>query len=251
MTGTAATAQATKAELAKSAGLGPLDIRPVRCKLSDLRLLDGHENARYMKAAQFQQLVENLKADGVLTSTPLIHKGVIRSGNHRVQAALKAGIAEGWCLELVGDYPPARLLAIQLSHNAIAGEDDPSILATLWKALPFEEKRYSGLTDESIGKIQELDVKSLGIGGPAYEEMVLLFLPEDIGEFQAAAKRLEKKARQPPVLLGLRDDFEQFFSAVIAVKTKLNVHNTALAIKLMSQLALERLDEMGNTADQA
>lgn len=36
-----------------------LETRVVRRKLSELTLLEGHENARYMKAAQFNRLVDN------------------------------------------------------------------------------------------------------------------------------------------------------------------------------------------------
>jgi hypothetical protein len=222
----------------------------VRRRLADLKLLEGHENARYMKAAQFQLLVENLKRDRVLTSSPLIYRDIVRSGNHRVQAAVKAGIEEADCLELVGEYSDERVLAIQLSHNAINGEDDPNILSTLWKALPFEEKRYSGLTDDQIGKIEELDTKSLGIGGPAYEELVMVFLPEELAEFHALVKRIEKRAKRPPVMAAALPDFEKFFDTVIAVKKQLNVHNTALAVRLMAKLACERLNQMASEEPQ-
>lgn len=229
---------------AASALSAPLETRIVRRKLKDLKLLAGHENARYMKAAQFQLLVENLQRDRVLTSTPLVYRDVILSGNHRVQAGIKAGIEECDCIELLGDVSADRQLALQLSHNAINGEDDPNILATLWKTLPFEEKRYSGLTDDVLGKVQELDVQSLGIGGPAYEELRMLFLPDDAGEFTAAIKRIEKLSKNPPFFVADKADFDKLFDAIIAVKSKMNVHNTALAVKLMAQLALERIEQL-------
>lgn len=108
-----------------------LETRVVRRKLSELTLLEGHENARYMKAAQFNRLVDNLKRDGVLTSSPLIYKNTVRSGNHRVAAAIKAGIAEADCIELLGDVSEERVIGIQLAHNAINGQDDPNILSTI------------------------------------------------------------------------------------------------------------------------
>ena len=223
---------------------GKLETRIVRVALKDLRVLEGHENARYMKAPQFKRLVENLVRDGVLTSTPLIYKGVVRSGNHRVQAAIKAGIVDAECIELLGEYPEDRVLAIQLAHNAINGEDDPNILAKIWKPLSFDEKRYSGLTDEIVGAVKPIDVKSLGLGGPQQEEITLLFLPEEAKTFVDLVARIEKKVRRPPVFAASRADFDKFFDTIVAVKTALNIHNTALAIGMMAQLANERLEQM-------
>jgi hypothetical protein len=226
-------------------------------KLADLRLLEGHENARYMKAAQFQQLVENLRADGVLTSTPLVYKSVVRSGNHRVAAGLKAGIVEADVIELLGErhgtelrgIPEERLLALQLAHNAINGDDDPNILLAQYSKLSFDAKKYSGLSDEAFGKLKELDVESLGLRGPAYEDMTLTFLPEDATQFVALVKRLEAKSRHTPTLLAAMTDFTSFFDTIIKVKQKLNVYNTAIAVRLMAQLAVERLEQMAEAEE--
>ncbi len=69
------------------AGLFPYRLEMVTP--GELKLLE--KNARYMKAEQFQSLVENIKKDGNLSSLPLCYRekdGKLRvlSGNHRVQA---------------------------------------------------------------------------------------------------------------------------------------------------------------------
>lgn len=226
----------------------PLETRLVRVKLRDLKLLEGHQNARYMRAAQFERLVMNIKRDGVLTSAPLVYRGIVRSGNHRVQAGIEAGVEEADAIEILGDVSEDRLLAIQLSHNAITGEDDPTTLATLWKALPFDEKRYSGLTDEAIGTVKELDVDSLGIGGPEQEEMVFLFLPEEAGAFHDLVKKIEARIKRPPIYACARPDFDKFFDAIVGIKKQLNVLNAASVVATMAQLALERLDQLAAEA---
>ena len=62
-------------------------------RLADLTLLE--KNARFMRGATFARLVANIKADGCLTSVPLVGhvdgKLLVASGNHRVPAAMKAG----------------------------------------------------------------------------------------------------------------------------------------------------------------
>jgi hypothetical protein len=107
---------------------------PYRLELAapgELKLLE--KNARYMKAEQFQSLVENIKKDGNLSSLPLCYRekdGKLRvlSGNHRVMAARKAEV-ESVLVMVLGDEKDAdEQMAIQLSHNAIAGQDDLVIL---------------------------------------------------------------------------------------------------------------------------
>ena len=138
-------------------------------RLSELRLLE--KNARYMKGPQFERLVENIRRDGVLTSFPLAHRDgdalVVISGNHRVSAAIKAGIEESDVIEVTSPLTRQQFVALQLSHNAIAGHDDPNILRSLYDELDFGWKEYSGLTDDAFN-IDDLDAS-----GPARRAAVL------------------------------------------------------------------------------
>src|SRR5258708_39123275 len=73
-----------------SGGLDSLQTRIVRRKLATLKPLE--KNARYMTAAQFDRLVENLKRGGVLTSLPPLPGELLLSGNHPVRPAMRAGV---------------------------------------------------------------------------------------------------------------------------------------------------------------
>ncbi|MGD9932714.1 MAG: ParB N-terminal domain-containing protein [Dehalococcoidia bacterium] len=96
-------------------------------------------NARYMNPETFRRLVENVKRDSVLTQLPFCvrEQGRLKvlSGNHRVQAAIEAGLERIEVLVSKTELSPARQRAIQLSHNAIAGEDDPLMTAMLTEAV--------------------------------------------------------------------------------------------------------------------
>jgi hypothetical protein len=240
---------------------GNLITRIVRCKLRDLKLLE--KNARYMKAPVFNQLVENIRKDGVLTSVPTIHNGEVLSGNHRVQAGIKAGILETDCLEIVGQIGEGqrvamlqreRRVAIQLSHNAISGDDDPNLLNELYSSLPLEEQLYSGLTEEALKINEQLELASLSLGATNYQELQLLFLPAEMEAFKDLVLRLEKRSPKQskiPVMVASTEDYNQFFDAVVATKTKLNVLNTAIAIRMMAVLAVERLEQIEEEAARA
>jgi hypothetical protein len=234
-------------------GTGSLETRVVRRRLRDVKLLE--KNARYMRAPKFKQLVENLKADGCLTSTPLLYAEEVLSGNHRVQAAIKAGIEEAWFMEIVGVLTEGqktaavsreRRVAIQLSHNELEGEDDLGILAELYGELPLADKLYSGITDDKF-KLEPLDIASLGSPPPEYQEVVLAFLPNEAESFRELVKKFEKQAgrkKQADVHLASLTDFDQFFNSIVRTKALKNVTNTALAIRIMAELAVERLDEL-------
>jgi hypothetical protein len=219
----------------------------VRRKLAELKHLE--KNARYMRSVEFSQLVANLERDGVLTSLPLIHRDVIISGNHRVQAARKAGIVEADVLEIVGDVDDARLKAIQLSHNAIAGKDDPNVLADLYGALPFDEKLYSGVTDDVLKELEELPCPGVSAAATQYTDFLLTFLPEEADAFITLVKRMEKKALADAVLVASGRDFDHFFDTLVSVKEKRNVHNLATAMRTMATLAAERLEQIDREAE--
>lgn len=65
-----------------------------------LKLLE--VNARFMRHEEFQRLVANVKQDGQLTSAPFAARNPdgtyeVLSGNHRVQAAIAAGLESIQC----------------------------------------------------------------------------------------------------------------------------------------------------------
>lgn len=215
-------------------------------RLADLRILPGTDNARVLSGPEYDQLVANLQHDGVLTSAPLIHNGTVLSGNHRVQAAMQAGIVEADVIEIVGDLTPDRARAIQLSHNAIVGRDDHSVLKRLYDDLDVEWRRYSGLTDDSFKMLAEIDFTGLGIGSPTYHEITFLFLPEERDRFEdtfrRVAKDIERRSRKAGEShLGRFEDFDRVFNAVVAVKQRRGVHNSAVALRMLADLAMERL----------
>jgi hypothetical protein len=215
-----------------------LRTRVIRTKLSELKLLE--KNARFMKGATFARLVANLKKDGCLTSLPLVRRDEdgkleVISGNHRVAAGLKAGIEESDVIEVTSPLTRAQFVALQLSHNAVAGEDDPNILRSLYDELDLGWKEYSGLTDDAFN-IADLDTSMLRVEQPFYEELHVSFLPGDAEVFNGWLEKITK-AKPAPVLVGLYDDFDLFFDTVIKVKRLKGVHNTAVALRMMAELA--------------
>ena len=123
--------------MSTGSGASALKTRINRVALGDLKLLA--KNARYMAEPEFNRLVENLRRDGVLTSLPLVYRGEVLSGNHRVQAALKAGILTADVIEIETELSEEQQRAIQLSHNALTGKDDPNLLREILQIRTAED----------------------------------------------------------------------------------------------------------------
>jgi ParB-like nuclease domain len=235
-------------------GNASLQTRVISVRLSDLKLLE--KNARYMKGPQFERLVENIRRDGVLTSFPLVHREgealVVISGNHRVSAAIKAGIEESDVIEVTSPLTRQQFVALQLSHNAIAGQDDPNILRSLYDELDFGWKEYSGLTDDAFN-VDDLDTSVLRVEQPFYEELTISFLPGDADVFRGWLDKIGSSTRAGERLVGLYEDFGVFFEQLLAVKAAKDVRNSAVALRLMAELAGQALadQEMPQKAARA
>lgn len=223
-----------------------------------LRLLE--VNARIMDRLEYNQLVENLKRDGALTSAPLIwrapgdveHDGSeeVLSGNHRVQAAIDAGLAEIPCLLLVQELSAQRRTAIQLSHNAIAGHDDPATLAQLYESLTdLDLREYTGLNDQELGLMAEVTVPGIGEAGLDFVMVNILFLPHEVDRaleaFNTAAGLLRAA---DPVWVARLDEHQQLLDSLQSAHAAWCVGNIATALGLVLRVFEEQLT--GEIRDQ-
>jgi hypothetical protein len=207
-----------------------------------------------MKGAQFNRFVANLRRDGCLTSLPLVHRvdGVlaVAAGNHRVLAAIKAGIEESDAIEVTSPLTREQFVALQLSHNAIVGQDDPSILQSLYLELGFEWKEYSGLTDDAF-KVEDLDLTVMRVEQPFYEELHISFLPPDAAIFNGWLDKVGKSNAAVQREVGAYQDFRLFFDTLLAVKSARGIHNAAVGLRMMAELAAVALAAEQLAADAA
>lgn len=224
-----------------------IETKTYKADLTKLKYLDA--NPRYMTPSQFKRLVENLKHDGVLTSAPLVYKGEVISGNHRVQAAIEANITEADIIEITSELTEQQKKAIALSHNSIAGQDNLSLLQDYYDSLDSFFKEYSGLSDDSF-KVEDIDISSLSVGAPQYQQLLILFLPEEQETFMDLLKQIGKK-QESIKLFGSMDDFDTFFDAVTKAKKIMNIHNSAVVLRTMAQLTLQKLEEMQQESENA
>jgi hypothetical protein len=209
------------------------------------------KNAHYMDKKKFALLVENIKADGCLTSLPVVYDGDIRgeilSGNHRVKAAIQAGITSAKCVVVKSKLTGDQKTGLQLSHNSIVGKDDQNILRDLYDSIAdVDLKIYSGLCDDDF-LIDEMELKPLSFENQKTYNVTMFFLASELDVFNENIKEIAKIAKKNDVLAADYRDFNLFFETVLKIKSKFNIINTSLAVREMTKLALDRLAQLQET----
>jgi hypothetical protein len=217
-------------------GLG--DVTPYKLAVADpSEIQPVDRNAHYMPKRVYDQLVANVSRDGNLSSLPFCWRRpdgsfVSLSGNHRVAAAADAGIPLILFLYTDTELSAPERVAIQLSHNAIVGKDNPTVLRELWTEIDdLGLKLYTGLDEDLIDAMEPAPIVPAGTEDLRFEELTILFLPSDIERITDVVQRLSvtDKAR----LAARFEDFDRFFDALLDFKEAAGILNTATAFLAM------------------
>ncbi|MBC9717866.1 ParB N-terminal domain-containing protein [Streptomyces sp. TRM66268-LWL] len=215
----------------------------------ELTLLD--VNARFMRHEQFQRLVANIREDGSLTSTPLVWndadsgRRIVLSGNHRTKAAIEAGLDRIWWMEIAEPLPRQRQIALQLSHNAITGEDDPATLKALYDELEDVSLRlYSGLDDKTLELLEDVSVPSLAEANLDFATVQIVFLPEEKAAAEQALEAARKTASADARWLARIEQYEGVLDTLDSVKGAHNIGNVAAAFAILLAVVERHLGEL-------
>lgn len=207
------------------------------------------KNARFMRAEQYKQLVENIRRDGCLTSVPFAVRSGDRyrilSGNHRVQAARDAGLAEIMVLYSDQDLSRQKQLAIQLSHNAIAGQDDLAILRELYDEInDVALKEYSGIDDVVLGRMQPPELDPLSESHLEYRVVSIAFLPAEVERAQKLFDKVIQQCLGDSTWVNRLSEWDRLLDTLSVARAKAGIKNTATALGLLLDIAERHLDEL-------
>ncbi|MGQ2869173.1 ParB N-terminal domain-containing protein [Leptospira santarosai] len=203
-----------------------------------------------MTPDQMNRLVENVKRDGFLSQLPfgvkIEEKYKVISGNHRVTAAIKAKL-EAILILYIEDIDSERELAIQLSHNSIAGQDDLGILKNLYLQIKeLDWKAYSGIDEQSLLNYQIPELVPISESDIKLNEVRLFYGDLDLKQIDQTLELLEKKLideKRDRVVFG---EFERFVEAMTEVKRRLNVKNHSVAFLKMIEICEEWIETNEN-----
>ena len=110
---------------------------------------------------------------------------------------------------MTGEVDEGRLTAIQLSHNSLAGEDDPEVLRQMLESLMPLEQAYAAVLDMEVPKPPPLRPS---IGTPDTVTVAVTFTPPDVEGIRRVSD-LSLFSQIEPL-----DQMRDFLEAVFAVK---------------------------------
>jgi hypothetical protein len=171
---------------------------------------------------------------------------LVLSGNHRVQAAIEAGVYEADVMLVLDEQSRDELLARQLSHNAIAGQDDASVLAQLYDEIEnIDWREYSGLTDDLLSLMEKATVEPLSEVGLEFTTISLLFLPHELERAREVWEQARDAASGADELwLAPLKAYEATLDALSTAHSAYGVQNVTTALGLVLELVAAHLEEM-------
>jgi hypothetical protein len=207
------------------------------------------KNAHYMTHEMFQNLVANIQRDGALASVPFCWFDgttyLVLSGNHRVKAAIAAGLS--CILILYDDRPLTRQerVAIQLSHNSINGKDDLAILKELWAEIDdLRLKYYAGLDDKQLEQLADAQLQSMREAILDYKSVMFLFLPEEIEAMEQAFQRAVESTVCEGAVTARLSEFSRLIDALDKTKASYAIKNHAVALSIVLDVFERNLTDL-------
>lgn len=219
-----------------------IKVNPREIKLLEL-------NARYMKQDEYKRLVENVKADKGLSSVPFCCYDEdwnleCLSGNHRVMASIDAGLKEIDVMVTRDELSEGKKRAIQLSHNAIEGQDDLAILKEIYEGIEDVELReYSGLDDELLHELEKIGTQSMASATLDFQVLQIVVLPDELERAKEVIEKVKKEIKGMAFTLRF-GEYDKWLDTMETVGKSVGIKNTATVLMSMLDLVEKHIGEL-------
>jgi len=202
-------------------------------------LKEQDKNARYMDKRKFDRLKANIKKEGRLESLPFCHMNNDRieiiSGHHRVRAARLAEEEFVYVLVEPNEMSRSQVIAKQLAHNALSGEDDRQTLQELWDEISdLESKLETGIDAKEFDMEKIKDTISIDALRLNYDYKIisLVFLPSAYEKFIDMLNLVDN------AFVGLAEKkvYDPFTLAMKKVSATEDVRNVSAVLMKMAEI---------------
>lgn len=217
----------------------------------DIRLIDEADmNANEMTGEDFATLCDNIGKSG-LSSVPCCYKKldgryVMISGHHRLRACKKLHyktIGILWCDE--SELSRDEIIAIQLSHNSLHGQDNRSILKKLFEQIQSVDfKKFAHINIDEISP-----VITDGISVFAMKEnfvFSIILYPNSFENIDRLFEDIREQAKKSDALIiASQEENEMIFLKLQQeIGNQFNIKSPSITFSKLLELAKERLDEI-------
>lgn len=206
-------------------------------------------NARVMAPREFERLVENIRERGALESLPYCSQNggtgpvEIVSGHHRVRAGRAAGLNNIYVLVDTSEMTRSRIIAKQLAHNFLAGEDDKDILKQLLETIDTpDDLLASGAPDELLPSAEhdamELFMPRIDFD---FRTVTFSFLPHQQADLEKLIEMTD--GRQDLMVACPTEQFQELLTVASRFARIRKVLSGGTAVALMVRAALEEIED--------
>lgn len=217
----------------------------------DINLIDEADmNANEMTGEDFATLVDNIGKSG-LSSVPCCYKKadgryVMISGHHRLRACKKLHyktIGVLWCDE--SDLSNDEIIAIQLSHNSLHGQDNHSILKKLFEQIQSVDfKKFAHINIDEIAPVSTEGVSIFAMKENFVFSIILY--PNSFENLDEVFGDIREQARKSDaIILASQEENEMLLLKLQQeIGNQFNIKSPSITFAKLLELAKERLDEI-------
>lgn len=212
-------------------------------------------NANEMSGEDFAALCDNIGKSG-LSSVPCCYKKdngrfVMISGHHRLRACKKLHYREIgilWCEE--NELSKDEIIAIQLSHNSLHGEDNPSILKKLFEQIQsIDYKKFAHINIDEISPIS-----NDGIDICALQEnfvFTVILYPSSFEQLDGLFGDIREQAKKSDAVILANEEENEMLLLKLQkeIGSQFNIKSPSVSFAKLLELASERLIEIQNSDD--
>jgi|ETNvirenome_6_30_1030629.scaffolds.fasta_scaffold03789_4 hypothetical protein len=201
-------------------------------------------NANSMSRTMFARLKANIKKSGLssMISCYLTPEGkyVIISGNHRYKACIELGYTK---LNIMyteqENLSNDEIIALQLSHNSVTGNDDKGILKRLFEEISsIEFKEFASISVDDM-EIEDLFTGSIVPVQEHYRVSLILY-SKDIEALQDLLQITKQEVNTADMVIVADGDNESYFIEQMSrIKKEFEIKSSSIAFSKLLEIKLE------------
>lgn len=221
-----------------------------------VQLIDeAEQNANEMSGEDFATLCDNIGKSG-MSSVPCCYKKengrfVMISGHHRLRACKKLKyktIGILWANEK--DLSKDEIIAIQLSHNSLHGQDNQNILKKLFEQIQsVEYKKFAHINMDEIAPIDTNGI-SISVMKETFVFSIILY-PDSFANLDELFGDIREQSKKSDIVL-LADqnpNEELFLKLQKEIGDQMQIKSPTITFAKLLELANERLIEIKKEND--
>ena len=200
-------------------------------------------NANSMSKPMFNRLKENIRKSGLSSAIACVRRETgdyeIISGNHRYKAVRELGYTS---LNIIfaeeKDLTKDEIIALQLSHNSVTGNDDKGILKRLFDEISsIEFKEFASISVDDM-KTEDMFTGTIVPVSEHYKVSFILYSKDIDALKELLDITTEEVAQSDLVIVADGKDESWFLEELSHIKSQFKIKSGSIALSKLLELAV-------------